>query len=183
MARMALITGGCRSGKSRHGLRLAESAGSNRVYIATAPILDAEMEQRIARHWEERRGRGWDTIEAPLDLTGAFAQAAGYDVILCDCLTLWVNNLMYTAAQRGRTLHEEHIVEHCRELITAARRSGAFVVFVTNEVGMGIVPEDAASRRFRDLTGRCNQEMAAAVDEVILMVSGLALQLKGSRNA
>ncbi len=180
MARMVLITGGCRSGKSRHGLRLVESAGSKRIFIATAPILDAEMEQRIARHREERRGRGWDTIEAPLDLTGAFAEAAGYDVILCDCLTLWVNNLMYTAAQRGETLHEERIVEHCRELITAARRSGAFVVFVTNEVGMGIVPGDADSRRFRDLIGRCNQEMAAAVDEVILMVSGLTLQIKGS---
>jgi adenosylcobinamide kinase/adenosylcobinamide-phosphate guanylyltransferase len=115
-----------------------------------------------------------------VDLTGAFAQAAGYDAILCDCLTLWVNNLMYTAAQHGETLHEEQIIEHCRALITAARRAGACVIFVTNEVGMGIVPEDADSRRFRDLIGRCNQEMAAAVDEVIWMVSGLSLQLKGS---
>lgn len=183
MARMILITGGCRSGKSHHALRLAESAGSKRVFIATASIVDAEMEQRIARHREERRGRGWDTIEAPLDLTGAFAQSADYDAILCDCLTLWVNNLMYTTAQRGGTLNEERLIQRCRGLITAARRTGAFVVFVTNEVGMGIVPGDATSRRFRDLTGRCNREMAAAVDEVIMMVSGLTLQIKGSSDA
>ena len=180
MSRMILITGGCRSGKSRHAQSLAENAGSKRLFIATAPILDAEMEQRIARHQEERRGRGWDTIEEPLDLTGALHRVSGYDAVLCDCLTLWVNNLMYSASQREEVLREEHIVQHCQEVYAAVQCINACVVFVTNEVGMGIVPEDAVSRRFRDLTGRCNQEMAAAADHVILMVSGLALQLKGS---
>ena len=141
---------------------------------------DVPLSQRIARHQEERCGRGWATIEEPPDLTGVLHRVSGYDAVLCDCLTLWVNNLMYSASQRGEVLREEHIVQHCQELYAALQSINAWVVFVTNEVGMGIVPEDAVSRQFRDLTGRCNQEMAAAADYVILMVSGLALQLKGS---
>lgn len=180
MARIILITGGCRSGKSRHALRLAETAGSKRLFIATAPILDAEMEQRIVHHREERRGRGWVTIEEPLDLCGALRQGAGYDAVLCDCLTLWVSNLMYAASQRGEILREEHIVQHCREVGVALCGTDALVVFVTNEVGMGIVPENAISRQFRDLTGRCNQEIAAAANHVILMISGVAIEVKGS---
>ncbi len=179
MSKMILITGGCRSGKSRHALRLAENAGIKRLFIATAPILDAEMEQRIAQHRKERHGRGWNTIEEPLDITGVLRRVAGYETVLCDCLTLWVNNLMYSTSQRGEVMREEHIVQQCQEVCAAVRGTDAFVVFVTNEVGMGIVPEDKISRQFRDLTGRCNQEMTAAADQVILMVSGLAIQLKG----
>jgi adenosylcobinamide kinase/adenosylcobinamide-phosphate guanylyltransferase len=174
-----LITGGCRSGKSRQALLLAESRGGKRVYIATAPVLDAEMEERIARHREERLGRGWETIEEATDLARALRRCAGFDAVVCDCLTLWVNNLMYEASAEGRAMTEADLTRLCAEVRDVLGCLDALVVLVTNEVGLGVVPADAATRRFRDLAGRCNQEMAAATDEVILMVSGVPVPLKG----
>lgn len=182
MAETTLITGGCRSGKSHYAQRLAENAGKRRLFIATAPVLDEEMRRRVAQHKEMRRGRGWKTREEILDLVGCLRQANRQNVVLCDCLTLWVNNLLYAASQNGTTLEEEDIAQRSREVCATARNISARVVFVTNEVGMGIVPADEISRRFRDLAGRCNQEIAAAADSVILIVSGLPIQLKGSGN-
>lgn len=195
MSQITLITGGCRSGKSRYAQRLSEKLGERRLFIATAPVLDEEMRQRVAWHRAERGGRGWDTWEEQHDLVGCLHRIdrqswerpqkrdAGYDVVLCDCLTLWTNNLLYAASQKGIFLEEQEMVSLARELCVAARAISTPVLFVTNEVGQGIVPADALSRRFRDLVGRCNQEVATAADSVVLMVSGLPLPLKGPNHA
>nr|VFK57378.1 MAG: adenosylcobinamide kinase /adenosylcobinamide-phosphate guanylyltransferase [Candidatus Kentron sp. TUN]VFK59303.1 MAG: adenosylcobinamide kinase /adenosylcobinamide-phosphate guanylyltransferase [Candidatus Kentron sp. TUN]VFK65726.1 MAG: adenosylcobinamide kinase /adenosylcobinamide-phosphate guanylyltransferase [Candidatus Kentron sp. TUN] len=187
MSEITLITGGCRSGKSQHAQYLSEEAGEKRLFIATAPIFDDEMRHRVARHQAERGGRGWETWEEQYDLAGCLRrideQSGKHDVVLCDCLTLWVNNLLYVASKDGSILEEEEIATRSREICTLAHAISARVFFVTNEVGQGIVPADEISRRFRDLAGRCNQQVAAAADSVILMVSGLPVSLKGSKHA
>jgi adenosylcobinamide kinase/adenosylcobinamide-phosphate guanylyltransferase len=179
MSKIVLVTGGCRSGKSRFAQQMAEATGLQRLYIATAPVLDAEMEERITRHRQERAQRNWSTGEEALDLVRAFGAHAGFDAVLCDCLTLWVNNLLYQAEQKRDTLGEDAMERLAQEVVDAARHYPGTVIFVTNEVGLGIVPADALSRRFRDLAGRCNQVMAAAADEVYFVVSGLPLKIKG----
>ena len=181
MAEITLITGGCRSGKSSYAQYLAENTGKKRLYIATAPVLDEEMEQRVAQHREQRRGRGWDTLEETINIFDSLQQADGYDVVLCDCLTLWVNNLQYAASKEGNTLEEKDIINYTRDVIAATRSISAPVFFVTNEVGMGIVPADKITRLFRDLAGRCNQEIASSADFVVMVVSGIPLQLKGKK--
>lgn len=177
MGRITLITGGCRSGKSRYAQSRAEESHAQRLYVATCPALDDEMRERIARHQSERMGRGWKTLEAPLAPASVLAEAS-HASVLVDCLTLWVNNLLFDAEQQGRVLSESDIAEHARQLVLEARRSANDVFLVTNEVGLGIVPENRLARRFRDLAGRCNQEVAREADEVVLMVSGLAVPIK-----
>ncbi len=179
MGKIVFVTGGCRSGKSRFAQQMAEAVGTNRLYIATSPILDAEMEERIARHRQERAQRNWTTCEEPQNLVQALGVQKDFDAVLCDCLTLWVNNLLYQAEQQGKDLNEDEIARLAKDVADAARRHVGTVIFVTNEVGMGIVPADAGSRRFRDLQGRCNQVMAATADEVYFLVSGIPLQIKG----
>ncbi|MAF65982.1 MAG: bifunctional adenosylcobinamide kinase/adenosylcobinamide-phosphate guanylyltransferase [Planctomycetes bacterium] len=180
MGRITLITGGCRSGKSRYALLRAEQSHENRVYVATCPALDDEMEKRIARHQSERSGRGWTTLESPLSPASVLAKTGAASVIV-DCLTLWVSNLLFDAEQHDRSLDESQITEHARQLVLAARRCKNDVFLVTNEVGWGIVPENQLARRFRDLAGRCNQQVAGDADDVILMVSGIAVPIKTSR--
>lgn len=179
MGRTILITGGARSGKSSHAQHLAEALPGPRGYLATCPRdVDAEMEQRITAHRAERAGRGWQTIEAPHDPAAGLQRLRDVPVVVVDCLTLWVTNLMFQAEQSGRELTDTELIERCEALMAAARAHGGTVIFVTNEVGLGIVPDNALARRFRDLSGRCNQAMAAAADEVVLMVSGLPLAVK-----
>lgn len=174
-ARITLVTGGSRSGKSGHALALAENSSAPRLFIATCPRYgDAELESRIERHMREREGRGWRTVEEPLELERALREVRQESVVLVDCLTLWVNNLMF---QRGvRT--EEEMADLVTKMLGAAKAVAGSVIFVTNEVGMGIVPGDEISRRFRDLAGRCNALVAAAADDVILMVSGCPVVAK-----
>lgn len=179
MGKIVFVTGGCRSGKSRFAQQMAEAAGANRLYIATAPILDEEMEARIARHRQERAQRKWTTCEETLDLVKVLEQHTAFDAVLCDCLTLWVNNLMYDAEQNKEAFGEEDMARLTQAMLRVARCHAGTLVFVSNEVGMGIVPADAASRRFRDLQGRCNQVMAAAADEVYFVVSGIPVKIKG----
>ena len=179
MGKIVLVTGGCRSGKSFFAQQRAEAAGRNRLYIATAPVLDSEMEARIARHRQERAQMNWTTCEETLNLVCAFGAHTGFDVVLCDCLTLWVNNLLYQAEQKGTALFEDDMAQLAQEVVEAARQYSWTVIFVTNEVGLGIVPADALSRRFRDLAGRCNQVIAAAADEVYFVVSGIPMKVKG----
>ncbi len=172
-----LVTGGARSGKSRHAQALAEAGaeaagGHTLVYIATAQAFDGEMTDRIARHRSERDER-WRTVEAPLALAAAIAEADAPDgVILVDCLTLWASNLMLAEAEADA---ETAIVA----LLDAIGRVAGRLVLVTNEVGMGIVPDNAMARRFRDLAGMLNQRVAAAVETVDLAVSGLTIRMKG----
>ena len=142
------------------------------VYVATAEALDAEMTERIARHRAER-GPHWRTVEAPQDLADVIRrECAPGRVVLVDCLTLWLSNVM---------LSGQDVAGASRELLAAmAGQGGGTLLLVSNEVGMGIVPETALGRRFRDEAGRLNQAVAAAADEVLLVAAGLAIQMKGS---
>lgn len=171
--RLALILGGAKSGKSRLAQRLAETRPAPRLYLATAQALDAEMAARIARHQAER-GPEWRTWEEPLDLAGALAQVEGqYGVILVDCLTLWLSNLL---GRHGPELDLEPIQARLRTVFQQLRTP---VILVSNEVGWGIVPDNALARRFRDLAGFLHQELAAQADLVLLVACGLPLILKG----
>ncbi|HPL63563.1 MAG TPA: bifunctional adenosylcobinamide kinase/adenosylcobinamide-phosphate guanylyltransferase [Syntrophales bacterium] len=179
MSRIVFITGGARSGKSRFAQSMAEADGGKRTYIATCPRdLDEEMSRRIGAHRRERDGTGWETIEEERDLAGALGRCSGSRGILVDCLTLWVGNLMYEGDLRGKAVTEDEIAARSREVIACCRRLPGTVIFVANEVGMGIVPDNPAARAFRDLAGRCNQVFAEEADLVFLMVSGIPLELK-----
>lgn len=179
MAGIILVTGGSRSGKSAFAQELAESLAEERIYIATCPVVDEETAARIAKHRLARQDRRWRTIEEETALAGALGWGADTGVVLVDCLTLWINNLMYEAERGGRTLSEEDIVLKSKEVLRAARSGARTVIFVTNEVGMGIVPEYPGGRLFRDLTGRCNQMFAREADAVAFMVSGIPMWIKG----
>lgn len=167
--KVSLILGGARSGKSSYAEQLVLSSGLAPVYVATAQSGDAEMAERIAAH-KVRRGGEWTTIEEPLDLAGALANtdAAG-NCVLVDCLTLWISNLILD--DRSVEVAIDSVIAHLPSL--AAR-----LVFVSNETGLGIVPDNALARRFCDLNGIANQKLAAAADQVILMAAGLPLTLK-----
>lgn len=179
MVRISLVTGGCRSGKSAYAQRLAESLASRRLYVATCPVTDDEMAQRIERHRLARCERQWQTVEEQLDLAGVLRAHAQYPVILVDCVTLWINNLMYQAEREGRRIDEGAVADHVRGVLDGAALCCGNVIFVTNEVGWGIVPENAQARCYRDLVGRANQILAARADNVTLLCCGIPLQLKG----
>ena len=167
-----LVLGGARSGKSRHAQAWTEAHPGNLAFIATAQAFDGEMEDRIARHRADR-GPRWRTLEAPLDLPEAIAEAAlEADAVLVDCLTLWLSNLLLAGrdeAAAGKAL--------CAAVSGCSRP----IALVANEVGLGIVPDNALARRFRDAAGRLNQELAVFVDEVVLVAAGLPLILKGAQ--
>jgi adenosylcobinamide kinase / adenosylcobinamide-phosphate guanylyltransferase len=179
MTGIHLVTGGSRSGKSAYAQMLAEALPGPRAYIATCPVIDGETAERVKLHREARDASAWETIEEPVDPAGAIRRAGAYRVLLVDCLTLLINNLLYKAERRGEAFTEETTALHCRELIDACKTFPGTVVFVTNELGMGIIPANEAARRFRDCAGRCNQMIAAAAGEVTLVVSGIPLRLKG----
>jgi adenosylcobinamide kinase/adenosylcobinamide-phosphate guanylyltransferase len=162
------VLGGARSGKSRYAETLITALPPPWIYAATAQALDAEMRARIGAH-QARRGAGWTTIEAPHDLV-AILTAPGEAPILVDCLTLWLSNLMMADAQ---------IEAEFDRLAQALAKANAPVVLVANEVGSGIVPDNALARRFRDLQGSLNQRIAAQADNVVLVVAGLPLFVKG----
>ena len=178
MNKIILVTGGSRSGKSAFAQGLAEGLPGPRAFVATCPVIDPEMNERIRRHQEARSLHEWQTSEAPLELAAALQGAKDRPVVLVDCLTLWVNNVMYEAGRQGTTVSEKEIAERCGPVLEAARSHGGTVIFVTNEVGMGLVPETPLGRRFRDLAGRVNQTVAAACDEVFLVVCGQPLKIK-----
>ena len=178
MAHLTYISGGCRSGKSNYAQKLAESLPGKRAYLATCPRIDEEMDLRIAHHQQQRTNQEWETIEAPFDLIAAIEQASHFDVLLIDCLTLWINNLLYETEQKGEPLTEQMIDDQCTKLVSACRKTNQTIIFVTNELGMGLVPADPVSRRYRDCLGRCNQTIARLADKAIFMVSGIPLTLK-----
>ncbi|TJZ82415.1 bifunctional adenosylcobinamide kinase/adenosylcobinamide-phosphate guanylyltransferase [Paracoccus hibiscisoli] len=160
---ITLVTGGARSGKSALAERLVLRHAMPRIYIATAEARDGEMGERIAQHQQDR-GPGWRTIEEPVDLCGALRASDGQGVRLVDCLTLWMSNCMGSA--------------DIGALVVTLRQQSCPVVLVTNELGQGIVPDNALARRFRDDHGRMNQAVAQAADQVWMAVSGMPLRLK-----
>ncbi len=165
---VTLITGGARSGKSQFAEQTALALGTAPVYVATAEDGDDEMKARIAAH-QARRDDRWADRPAPLDLVEALAETEGDGPRLVDCLTLWLSNLMFS----GRDWQVE-----AGKLVDALRRSVCPVVIVTNEVGSGIVPDNALGREFRDAHGRLNQMVAAVANEVYLVVCGLPMKVK-----
>lgn len=167
MKKSILITGGARSGKSALAERLVKRMGDTLVYIATARAFDDEMKARIAAH-QDRRGEEWQTLNAPNDLVGALRESDGLPRLV-DCLTLWLTNLM---------LDERDILVETAHLLAAIKEQRSPVVFVTNEVGSGIVPDNKLGREFRDAAGALNQQVADACDEVYLAVSGQPLKVK-----
>ena len=171
--RTTLVTGGCRSGKSSHAQPMAEAVpGKRRCYMATCVPLDGEMQRRVSRHQAER-GPEWRTVEEPIKIAAAIGtHAPSADVILLDCLTLWISNLMGAGKDMGG------IVDTAHELADAAQRAVCPVILVTNEVGAGIVPENALARAYRDAAGLVNQIMAAACDTVIWTVAGIPVTIK-----
>ena len=172
-AHATLVLGGARSGKSRLAETIARSragADGRLVYVATAEALDAEMERRIAAH-RRLRGPDWRTIDAPMEIAAAIAaEARPGAAVLVDCLTLWLSNLMHGARD---------IDAETARLISALAVARGPVVLVANEVGLGIVPDNALARAFRDHAGRMNQAVAAAAGQVLLVAAGLSLTLKG----
>ncbi|HCC55634.1 MAG TPA: bifunctional adenosylcobinamide kinase/adenosylcobinamide-phosphate guanylyltransferase [Desulfobulbaceae bacterium] len=169
-----LVLGGCRSGKSRYAEHWVSENFSDRVFVATLEAKnDVEMDQRIAMHLQSR-GSGWMTVEEPLDLVGVLEKnATGAEVFLVDCLTMWLTNMMM------RDFSDEKIQDQVVRLAETVRGLGASVVLVANEVGFGIVPESPLGRRFRDLAGWTNQQMALVCQQVVLVVAGLPLRFKG----
>jgi len=177
MARTIFITGGARSGKSAFAEQIALGFGAPLGYLATAQSLDGEMGERIRKH-QQRRGDIWQTVEEPLQLAQILA---GHDkvfqAILIDCLTLWLTNLLLLHEQPEDET-EELIMADVRNLETTLSAMSTPVIIVSNEVGMGIVPEHKLGRIFRDIAGQANQILAAAADEAWLVASGIPLRLK-----
>lgn len=169
-SRIILITGGARSGKSRYAEQRAREIGGRLLYVATAEAGDDEMARRIAAH-RARRGDEWTTVEAALEIASALRESRGFDAAVIDCVTLWLSNLI----ERADAIAIERTVE---TFIGAARDFAGPVFIVTNELGSGIVPDNALARSFRDLAGWTNQRLAEAADEVVLMVAGLPLFVK-----
>jgi adenosylcobinamide kinase/adenosylcobinamide-phosphate guanylyltransferase len=165
---LALVLGGARSGKSRHAEALVTALPPPWLYIATGEPRDNEMAARIAAH-RARRGVQWRTVEAPRDLAGALASAPADAAVLVDCLTLWLSNVMLAGAD---------VEVEIARLERALADRGGHTVLVANEVGLGIVPDNALARRFRDAAGRLNQRLAAAADRVVLLVAGVPVKVK-----
>lgn len=165
---LTFVLGGARSGKSRHAETLVSACPAPWTYLATAQAFDDEMRERIALHRDRRDGR-WHTVEAPLELADTVGRAPGGQALLVDCLTLWLTNVM---------LAERNVEKSCEELaaVLAKPRGPWFVV--SNEVGLGIVPDSRLGRDFRDAAGRLNQMIAAKADAVLFMVAGLPMKVK-----
>lgn len=164
-----LVLGGARSGKSSYAQTRAEALDGELRFVATAQAFDTEMTDRITRHRADR-GQRWSTIEAPIDLAAAIrAESREGRVLLVDCLTLWTSNLL---------LAGHDIATATGELVRAVSTAPGPLILVANEVGLGIVPDNALARRFRDEAGRVNQRIAAAADEVVFIAAGLPLRLK-----
>ena len=170
--KLIVITGGARSGKSSFALREAAKISGAKAYIATAEALDEEMRDRIKNH-KKQRATDWDTFEEPIKVIEAIKEIKGtYCSIIIDCLTLWLSNIMQSNAD---------VLDEIEKLVLALRDASTLshIYIVTNEVGMGIVPDNELARRFRDMAGLLNQRVAECADEVYLLVSGIPLKVKG----
>ena len=178
--KLTLILGGVRSGKSRFAQRLA-SDQDRVLFLATAEAGDSDMEARIQAH-KEARPAGWDTLEEPLDLATSLSSVLNdYDVVILECLTLWVSNLMLAPPEVGNTTAD--IPSRVHELVELYRSGTASWIVVSNEVGLGVIPPTTLGRNYADELGRVNQLVAAEADAVYFMAAGLPLQIKGERHS
>ena len=174
MGRLLLVTGGARSGKSRYGVERASAWGPRVLYVATCQPADDEMRERMRRHQAERPA-GWITVEPGVEVVSAVeAHGPLVDGILLDCLTLYVSGLLMAG------IGESEIVQRVEALCLALRESPCQAAIVTNEVGSGLVPETPLGRQFRDVAGRANQAAARQAQEVVLLVSGIPVVIKGA---
>ncbi len=172
MREIVLIIGGCRSGKSGHALHLADQFAGHKIFIATCVPLDKEMEQRVSHH-QKQRNPNWKTLDVPLLLPEAIRENSGPgQVILVDCLTLWINNLLMENDD------PENIDTTVEQLARSLENAECPVILVSNEVGTGIVPENRLARLFRDIAGFANQKIAVCADRVIWMVAGIPVEIK-----
>ena len=173
MYMITLFLGGCRSGKSTAALNFADQLGAERkIFVATCQPHDDEMRARVARHQAER-DRRWETIEAPVDLVGMLrAHTAPQTVMLVDCLTLWLTNLMVDGAE------DAEIEQHVEAFVDALQTARGPIVLVANEVGLGLVPDNALGRRFRDWAGSLNQRIAGCSHRVVFTVAGIPMTIK-----
>ncbi len=173
MNELTFVIGGCRSGKSKHALQIAEDMpGGRKIYIATCVPQDDEMRQRVAKHQRER-SQNWKTVEEPLLLPEAILEhSSEADVVLVDCLTLWLSNLLM------ETSDEEKLEDKISQLTKALKKATCPLILVSNEVGTGIVPENKLARQYRDFTGHANQAVGKAAGRVIWMVAGIPVNIK-----
>lgn len=167
---LTLVLGGAASGKSQFAEDICLRSGRSKIYVATTQVFDDEMADKVAKHLAQR-GDNWTTIEAPIDVAQALSSAALTDVVLLDCATLWLTNVI---------LGEYDLETETRRLMTAITSCAAPIIVVSNEVGQGIVPDNALSRKFRNAQGQLNQTIAAQADIVVAVMAGLPLPLKGT---
>ncbi|EMY78629.1 putative bifunctional adenosylcobalamin biosynthesis protein CobP [Leptospira weilii serovar Ranarum str. ICFT] len=181
MTEVILITGGCRSGKSGFALQLANKSEGQKYFVATCPVFDEEMNERILKHKKDRKDLSWETIEEEFNLLNVFESDRVWkrSVVVIDCLSLWINNLLYRAKIEKT---EIEIEKYCSKLVQRIRKSEAeSVIFVSSEVGLGLVPENKIGRIYRDLLGICNQTIAHNADSVYFMVSGIPLRIQENK--
>ncbi len=183
MAKIVLVTGGARSGKSVYAETRIQKEAGPAVYIATAAITDDEMSKRVEVHQQRREAYHWVVVEEQLDLPDALGRHQECPAVLVDCLTVWLGNLFWKEENErelsGWSLNEREVDRLVRAVIGAGQSRPGTVFFVTNEVGSGVVPDTSLGRRFRDLAGRCNRMMAEAADQVVLVTCGIPMILKG----
>lgn len=171
--KIVLILGGARSGKSRYALQLAEDNFVHRLFLATAEPIDDEMRERICFH-KKSRGSRWHCAEEPVKIADIIRNPpVKCDVILLDCVTVWLGNILLKEGDNA-------VARRCREVLVALRKAKCPVLIVSNEVGMGIVPDTKLGRMFRDIAGRFNTELADIADVVVFVVAGLPVKLKGN---
>ena len=187
MAEIVLVTGGSRSGKSRFAEEYVLESAQAPAYVATGIPFDEEMKQRVMEH-KSRRVDRWTNYEAPADISGIINQLSKHDMILLDCLTMLIFNRMYQIEKnyehltRNRRMEiEERVLDHVRKTLEMLRDMNGTFVFVTNEIGLGIVPENAMSRLYRDIVGRANQLVAEHAEDVFFVVSGIPVRIKGKQ--
>lgn len=180
MSSITLITGGTRSGKSDYALAYAQEFGEEhkRFFLATCPRLDEETQQRIDQHRRERENLGFQTVEESVSLIDELSKIPERSVVLIDCITLWINNLLYEYENSQKDLSEEQIVIKAQEVVSLSQSKRFNLVCVSGEVGLGLVPVDRVSRLYRDLVGRCNRYLAEKSQRVIFVSCGCPLVLK-----
>ncbi len=179
MGKIILVTGGTRSGKSTFAEEYVKQYGANIAYIATANIFDGEMKDRIAQH-KARRLPSWTTLEAPFDAERVLKNCDKYQAVLFDCISLYISNIFCLPPNNNHslTLKAEQALTSIQLLLDAAKELAKPVIFVTNEVGDGIIPDNALARCYRDTAGLCNQKIAKLADEAYFVVAGLPMRLK-----